>query len=82
MFPAMSCQNCNAANTDALYCSLAIILLIRFLDIVPNTPLTSTACFMMTLWRGITKICRSLIDYVLLHSSCLMTDVLQNVVLF
>ena len=79
MFSAMACHKCNAANNDAVYCPQAILAV---LEIVPNTQITSGACFILKLWRGINKICRYLIDCVLLHCSCLMTDVLQKVVLF
>ena len=50
----------------------------RILDIVPNTQVTSVACFIMALYRGITKIRRYFIYCVLLHSSCIVTDVLKN----
>ena len=49
MFPAMACQNCNAANYDAY--SHAILFQMRFLDVVPNTQMTSVACFTMILCR-------------------------------
>ena len=74
MFPAMACQNCNAANDDA-YCD-------SIPDAVPGccSKHTNDFCRMFydDIVPGITKIRRYLVDIVLLHSSCLMNDVLQN----